>query len=250
MLLLISSPELMMRILISLSILLAQSLILTQQVSADGLLYQLPEDGTSAEFELTGSVERGGQSIEFTGTVSMNSVGQEVVDGEACRWIEFRFTLKRSPEEQGQAAFKFLIPESEFAAGKNPAARIHKGWFKEADKMVVEFPDLTSPQAGPIPAFVAGAFADAKTLETVTVDSPLGKLECKQVTGSTTFKQGSRDHKYTLTTSLNESAPFGVVKSQMKIDFMSNGELEGTGTMNLTLKSVGKDAKAVIPNGK
>lgn len=213
---------------------------------ADGLIYKLPKDGTSVEFEMKGSYERNGQTMEFDGTFSMSSVGKETVDGEACRWIEFKMVMKREGNEQTILS-KVLVPEKQLAAGKSPISHVKKAWLKQGDREAKEV-DLSGPQAGPMPALLAGPFSDAKKLEAETIDSGLGKLECKGVTGSTQFKQGSQDHKYTFTNRLNDKAPFGVVTSEMKFEMTRDGQQAGSGTMTLKLVKVGKDAVTEIPN--
>jgi hypothetical protein len=214
---------------------------------ADGLIYKLPKDGTSVEFEMNGSFERNGETMEFEGTFSMSSVGKETVDGEACRWIEFKMIWKREGDERA-IRVKALVPEKQLAAGKSPFSHVKKTWFKQGDQEAKEITDFSDRDAGPLPSFLAGPFDDAKKLEAETIDSGLGKLKCKGVTGSMQFQQGTLDHSYTFTNRLNDKAPFGVVASEMKFEMMSNGQLIGSGTMTIKVAKVGKDAATEIPN--
>ena len=231
----------------SIAMLAALSAIPIAGARADGLIYRLPKDGTSIEFKLTGSFERNDETKEFDGTLLMSSVGKETVDGEACRWIEFKMVMTQDGNERTVIA-KVLVPEKQLAAGKSPASHVKKTWYKPEGADAKELADLSNRSAGPLPAFLAGPFADAKTLKAKTIDSRLGKLDCKGVTGSTQFKLGSQDQKYSFTSRLNDKAPFGVVACELKIEITQNGQQQGTGTLTFKAAKVGKDAVTGIPN--
>ena len=218
---------------------------------ADGLIYRLPKDGTSVEFEMKESFERNGQKMESDGTFSMSFAGKETVDGEACRWIEFKMVMKLGGNVQTIVA-KVLVPEKQLAAGKHPFSHVKKAWLKQGDREAKELSDdeLSGNDGGPLPAFLAGPFDDAKTPKSETIDSGLGKLEIKVVTGSTQFKQGLMDNKYTFTNRLNDKAPFGVVASEIKFELTQNDQQVNSGTMTFKLAKVGKDAMKGIPNNK
>ncbi|MCH7686912.1 MAG: hypothetical protein IH899_09565 [Planctomycetes bacterium] len=215
---------------------------------ADGLIYQLPADGTSVEFEMKLSFERNGQTMNMDGTFSMSSVGKETVDGEACRWVEFKMVWKQGDRDR-TIHCKVLVPEKQLAAGKSPIKHVKKAWLKQGDGEAKEMTDFSDPQAGPLPAFLAGPFKDAQKLEAETVDSGLGKLECKGVTGSVQFKLGSRDQEFTFTNRLHKKAPFGVVAAEVQIEITRDGQQARSGTMQIKVSKVGKNAVTEIPNG-
>ena len=139
---------------------------------ADGLIYKLPKDGTSVEFEMKASFGRNGQKIESNGTFSMSSVGKETVDGETCRWIEFKMVMKMEGNEQTIVA-KVLVPEKQLTAGKHPFSHVKKAWLKQGDREAKELSDgeILGNDGGPLPAFLGGPFSDAKKLEPVTVST-------------------------------------------------------------------------------
>ena len=64
----------------------------TEAALADGLVYQLPEDGSWVRYELEGcrpaSSGNAKQEIGMRGNVTISSVGVVEVDNEPCRWIE------------------------------------------------------------------------------------------------------------------------------------------------------------------
>ena len=60
-------------------------------VRADGLLYQLPKDGTWASYDLNVSVQR---ETTMTGILRLASVGQVTEDKTPCRWIEVQIEVQ------------------------------------------------------------------------------------------------------------------------------------------------------------
>ena len=208
---------------------------------ADGLLYQLPEDGTKAVFDL--KIETRG--MEGTGTLTMSSVGKVTEDGKACRWIEFALDVKFG-ERAHKTVAKVLIPESEMTAGKKPFENRVRGWVRLNEGQ--ESVKLEQANFGPVPAFLAGPFEDSKKLEEAEVDSPsLGKVKCAGVSGTLTYED-RRKNVVAMETRLHKTAAFGVVSSKMDVKVERNGELAQDVVITLALKSVGKDAKSELPD--
>ena len=87
-----------------------------------------------------------------------------------------------------------------------------------------------------------------KKLDAEIVESSLGKLECKGVTGTTEFPIGGRKNVVTFTNRLHKKAPFGIVSSEMQIAVSRDGQAERNMTMRITLSKVGKDAKSELPD--
>ena len=87
---------------------------------AEGLLYELPDDGHWVRFEMDGKgTEPDGTEIAIVGTLTMSSVGTTEIDGEKCRWIEIVADAKRAGEPFTDID-KLLIPEDQLAKGKEP----------------------------------------------------------------------------------------------------------------------------------
>jgi len=65
---------------------------------ADGLLYQVPEDGAWVRFEAPYAFKGEGmeQPGRGKGTMTMACVGTAVEGSEKCRWIEFNVHLQDS----------------------------------------------------------------------------------------------------------------------------------------------------------
>src|SRR5262249_8257469 len=138
---------------------------------AEGLLYQLPEDGSWVRFDVqytfkVSGMEKAGLG---TGTITMASVGKARVGSEPCRWIEFKMQLKDSGKEHTLIR-KLLIPEKYLKKGENPTEHVVRGWAKFNDEDV----ERAVPVHGRWPAFLAGPFQDEKKLEKQLVNSKLG----------------------------------------------------------------------------
>src|SRR5262245_3407124 len=101
------------------------SVLCAGMARADGLLYQLPEDGSWVRFEAqytfkAEGMEKPGQG---TGTLTMASVGKVVEGSEPCRWIEFELKLKDIGPEQVLIR-KLLIPEKYLKKGENATEHV------------------------------------------------------------------------------------------------------------------------------
>src|SRR5579872_1844498 len=183
---------------------------------ADGLFYKLPEDGTSARFDLDLSGGPTGTEMKSTGTLTMSSVGRVTENDEKCRWIEFKLVLKNQQDQERTIISKVLIPEKHLAKGKSPADHLVRGWLKREMGEVQELNDLKNPNAGPLPAFLSGPLKDAKDLEAIEIDSILGKLACAGQTGRNESEQGAIMAVAEFENRLHEKAPFGVVASKIR----------------------------------
>ena len=104
-------------------------LSLSQSVSAQGLIWNLPEDGSLVHYEGTyrqveaqpGSSE-GNLEMEWIRHLTIKSVGKEDAEyrGQTvpCRWIEFKLQTGRVKDgliatgTVGERIYKVLVPES------------------------------------------------------------------------------------------------------------------------------------------
>lgn len=93
--------------------------------SGQGLIYNLPEDGTSVEYEGTltqSSGEQDAAPLTWTSQLTLKSVGREQAeyDGQMqpCRWIEIKVVTGTSgaagidPGPVGARIYKVLVPEA------------------------------------------------------------------------------------------------------------------------------------------
>jgi hypothetical protein len=220
----------------------------TPAARADGLIYQLPANGASARFdtETTGSFN--GQERMFKGSLTISSVGETTVDGEKCRWIEFRMMNKRDDQERVTIA-KCLIPEKDLGRGKSAGEHLIRGWMKQGDGEPQAFTDLKSAQGGGrLAGYVAGPPQNPGELDKVEIDSPLGKLACAGVTGNREIEQGNGSTRLTFENRLHEKSLFGIVTAVWKFERVVNGQITGMGTTRMTLADTGTTALSELPD--
>jgi hypothetical protein len=214
----------------------------------DGLIYRLPEDGTSVRYDLDMKVGRDGMEKSAGGYLAVSSVGKEQVNDQPCRWIEFKMVFDIDGKERTIVA-KTLIPEKALKRGENAGAHMIRGWLKQRDE-AEELRDLQGSNAGPLPAFLAGAAPDAKTLDKKKIDSKLGMLDCAGVVGTHTFQQGQENVTIKQETRLHDKAPFGVVNSRMEFHIERDGVSRERGVMTLTILEVTQGARSELPENK
>jgi len=224
---------------------------LTSMVRADGLMYRLPEDGASAQFNLEFTAGPTGIEKKGTGEIRISSVGETVFNNEKCRWLEFRFTLKMEQQDQERLMIaKLLIPEKHLGKGQSPGENVVRGWFKQGTGEVQELNDLKQLHNGPLLAFLSGPFKDAKELEKIEVDGILGKLACAGQTGRNDAAQDNVMATSEFENRLHEKAPFGLVTSNIKIEVRKNGQLQEIVNISLKLTDVGTTALSELPDRK
>ena len=217
----------------------------TVPVSADGLLYQLPEDGEWVQFDSEVTITRGDATKNATGTLRMSSVGAVTENGQKCRWIEFNLTLTVDGNERVIVA-KVLLPEAHLKEGQKPIENRIRGWVRiDADADIVE---LTENNLGPIPAFLANPLTDVKKLEAVMVNSKLGDLSCVGLTGHTEFADGNTTNTVSYETRRHQKAPFGVVTSQLMIEVERDGKVAEKLGLDMKISDFGKSASSELAN--
>lgn len=115
---------------------------------ADGLIHQLPPDGSWARFEVSGNAVApdGTERVTIEGTQTIRSVGSAAVDDQPCRWIELEseMAFKRSDGRGGKMndVFKLLIPEKYLTRGQNPRDHVLKAYKRSSAQALREL-DLT-----------------------------------------------------------------------------------------------------------
>ncbi len=210
--------------------------------SADGLLYQLPKDGTAAHFDISVAFE--GLDRPTTGTLVMSSVGAETIDGKMCRWIELHMSVTDGKRSQDKVA-KLLIPEAELQAGKSPLDHVVRAWRREqADGETVAFGD-PKHTGTPIPAFLTGPLKEPGKGDDQTVEVGDRELKCTTLTGRETYGEGDSALVTQFTVARTDDAPFGVAKLELQIDAFGK-----KGTIDLVLVKTSTNAKSLLPDAK
>lgn len=212
---------------------------------ADGLVFQLPADGSWARFGLKGELIRQNNTNPFSGTVILRSVGKIEESGEKCRWVEIELLLG-----DDKTIYKLLVPEKGLKKGENPLAQSIRAWIQHASDAPEK---LTEPHKAPfLPALLGAPLSDAKTLEDQEIENAkLGMLKCKRISGK---RKQERDDGLVIESThelcLHEKAPFGAVAA--KIDFAGKrGMFEDfRGSYSITFEDSGANAKSELPEFK
>ena len=202
---------------------------------ADGLLYQLPEDGAWAQFEVR-ITNRAGSTR--TAQITMRSVGR-VQENEACRWIELKL-----PIEESTQVVKLLVPEKYLKEGQAPLDHVVRGWRKLGDEVPVT---LTNPHTFWLLVLLPGPLDNVKKLDREVVESKLGRLECEGLTGRTHVKEEDgyeEDLAYTIRR--HPKAPFGVVSCRFECKVLFGGKLKDVVNFQLKLTDFGKEAESEL----
>lgn len=222
---------------------------------ADGLLYQLPKDGTWARFRIDGKAKQAdGTPVTLVGTMTLSSVGTTAVDGQRCRWIEIATEGKRNDEEFTEID-KLLIPEKHLARGQRPLQHVLKVWHQHSQLSDVprEIKQADALRAhclkGGIRHFLHGPFKTEEKLARALVTSKLGKLKCEGIKATEQPDDGGASLDFTYIIRLHKKAPFGVVTWELKAKLEHNGQTVSM-TTKLTLSDFGKDAKSALPQCK
>jgi hypothetical protein len=233
---------------------------------ADGLLYRLPKDGTWVRYsakQIIAFPEQGKvEKMTAEGTLTLASVGQATVKGEACRWIEV--VTQAKPSTGGgevKSIFKALIPERHLKTGGSPLMHWIKGWAKFGDQEPQELTkELLSNSAMTLNIIASGPLQDSKPLKRKVIETKLGKLTCEGVSGQLILKGASvsvkngevtrRDMKLSVENYFSDKVPFGVAFSRMRAG-VDMGEMPATLLeAEFILQAVGTDAKSQLPDRK
>ncbi len=230
--------------------------------AADGMVYQLPEDGAWAKFSLEGvfldpDEQKIATDANITGTLTISSVGTVQLEGIPCRWIEITIDAQRDGKVFKEVD-KLLIPEAELGAGKQPLEHVRDAWYlhssidggkprriEDVRKMDVVYIQRIRPILHP-------PFAGEKKLDKAVVDCKLGKVACECTTAEETEKHEGSDIQYhsSYTIYRHDQAPFGVAAWQAVNRVQRSDELLGTMKLHVTLIDFGKDAKSSIAEGQ
>lgn len=226
----------------SLTILL---LTLACSARAEALVQTLPADRTWVGFHVVLKE----QDRETTPTWYLRSVGGKLVDGKKCRWIElqsreFDQTLNK---ERNVILYKVLVAESEFGAGKNPLSKALKVWVKAGDEDPREVESIAA--ADPyLSLVIGGPVAGVKKLDQKEpVDWQEGRLQCDVLSGASRTEFGQFKVEVTHRVCRHNDVPFGIAaaKQEFKVSF---GTQSTGGSVDFTLKAIGKDAKSELPS--
>ena len=218
---------------------------LADTASADGLIYQLPEDGTGVTYDMEIKQTVRGRENTTNGTLTIKSVGETILGGESCRWIECKMVTRLGRFDQVVIS-KTLIPEKQLGKGKSPLDHVIRHWHKFGKSDAREMMEMAGKGVA-IP-YLAGPPKDDKSIEAIEVESKLGNLDCPGATGTLEFESDKTTIRFEFENRLHEKAPFGVVAAVWKFEMKKDGQIEATGTTTLTLAEIDSAATSDLPD--
>jgi hypothetical protein len=220
----------------------------TPRATADGLITQLPDDGSWAEFELKLTLTENGQKREHSAYLRLSSVGHDEHQGTKCRWVELQVSRTEPPKPDEVA--KILVPEESLKSGKVTVASLIRGWLKPGDEEATEL-DKDHPRLGigPLAILLSGSFSDSQTIEKEDVKvEGLGPLACGKTTGKHELPMSqSESLPADITIWRHSKASFGTVKLRVHI-VDKRPERERDGVFEAVQVKSGKDAKSALPD--
>lgn len=243
---------------------------------ADGLIYQLPADGTWARYGIqmkaTARTEgRAPQEFDLKGSLTVSIVGQVMEEGERCRWLEVKSEVSPvgHPEDIARVLLKLLIPEKHLQRGEDPLAHVLRMYYsrKGGGAMEVPMERIEDPwrkryEIERFRSIFPRPLEDVKSFGKETVATRIGALECEKITGRSSLpksplREGAEwawDGKFEFL--LNNAAPFGVVgmRSERTGYETSSGENRRKTEMDtltiLTIGDVGDNATSDLVDAK
>ena len=218
------------------------------KVAADGLITQLPDDGSWAEFELKLILTENGEKREPSAYLRLSSVGHDEHQGVKCRWVELQ--LSRIEPSQSDEVTKILVPEESLKSGKLTATNVIRGWRKSGDEEATQL-DKDQPRLkiGPLAMLLSDSSSDSQKPENEEVKvEGLGALACEKTTGKHDLPMSESENlPADITLWRNSKAVFGTAKLRVHI-LDKRPEREREGVFEALQVKSGKDAKSALPD--
>lgn len=238
----------------------------------DGLIFQLPPDGTFCKYAVTMEGEGGAEGekakelprfkMANEGTMTISSVGEVTRSQQKCRWIELKSDI---PKGQGykKLVLKMLIPEDQLTRGKDPLSHCVLTYFdpkpideKKLESYIDEGFNRVQYEIDRFRVSFPQPLENSKSLLRETVETPAGKFEgCEVVTGTYDYDGpilgGARStFKGTYRIIIHPDVPYGVVSMDVKVEGREiHGDFAGNFvfTQKMVLAEVGKNAVSALP---
>jgi hypothetical protein len=245
--------------------------LLPNLLYSDGLILQLPKDGTWADYQFDFTVRNDdwtrptedrknvitqkAHAEHEKGKFRIASIGKVTNGEETARWIEFVITYEREVERSylpKKEVMKVLVSEKYLVKGENPLNHAIEAWTWRDPGQLSKLSDAGKIAETPMIWILAGPLKDAKSLPKVNIETKYGNLACEG-------EKGTLDHKlpdgaiyhFEVENRLHPDSPFGVVSSQM------TGESPETSnqpklnfTWSVKLIEYGNNATSAIPDSK
>lgn len=230
---------------------------------ADGLIFQLPADGTWARYAVKSEADFGfkgtpPQHLGMVRTLTVSSVGEATRNDQSCRWIELELENKGKQEgAYSKLILKLLIPQEYLRRGEDPLAHPVLTFFdpKPADRrapLVESYIDQGFNRIQYEIERFRNVFPkpldNPTRLKAETIETPVGKFaDCEVLAGTTGLdgqlvNNGRMTYKATYRLFLHPKAPFGLVAMHV--------ELKGTEYGRRPVSVSSKDTLVLSESGK
>ncbi|MCH7686308.1 MAG: hypothetical protein IH899_06465 [Planctomycetes bacterium] len=223
------------------------------ETRANGLIQKLPQDGSWVRYHTRINIEKP-QKTEFTGTLTIRSVGRKTVNNEPCRWIEFDMTMNIENRTE-RTISKILVPEKLFKSEKSVSPKVIRGWIKRNDADPKEETDTEKLSSDEFAAFLPDPSRKVKTVKVKkTVDYQKGQLTVESaITGSVKLPVPENakikiESTFDFTMWSHEKVPFGTAEAKWEFSSKLEDQLLSKGTVTLTLEDFGTGAKSALPD--
>ncbi|MBW3540505.1 MAG: hypothetical protein KY476_09550 [Planctomycetes bacterium] len=223
-------------------------------LQADGLVWQLPEDGSWVEYEATGTQLEPEEKKISTGKLLLRSVGTVMEGGEKNRWLELEFTVKLvgDDDRMHHAVYKYLIPEKHLGKGKSPIENVVRSWFQVhgRDQEPREISNAVTRDGEAIVPYLGPPLLDARqTEEKRRIEHQKGTVDAIAVRGQQKALAEKQRHLKGVTIWLAEEIPFGVAAMDSYVEVSREGE-EYRFKAELVVHDFGTGAKSALPDVK
>jgi hypothetical protein len=221
---------------------------------AEGIIYQLPDDGAWTSFNVSGRgiAPDGTVTVTIEGTQTLRSVGRSAVDNKQCRWIEIEsemtFQRKGGPPAAFKEIIKVLVPEAHLVKGENPRGHVIKAYKGNAAETIREL-NLKGKDAREIQSLDELFHSPLKLVSALAVSEIKTEKQTWKCDGFT-GKSDEDGTVFTTDTRTNKEAPFGVVTYRYEKDRQRNNKSQGKRTMEWRLVDFGNDATSAAPSAK
>jgi hypothetical protein len=230
---------------------------------ADGLIFQLPPDGTWARYTLKTEAKFGfggaqALPLSLVRTLTVSSVGEVKRNDQTCRWIELELENKGAGKGLYQKLIlKLLIPQDYLRRGEDPLAHPVLTFFdpKPADRrapLVESYIDEGFNRIQYEIERFRNVFPkpldNPTKLKAETVETPAGKFEdCEVIAGTSSLdgqlvNNGRTAYHASYRLFLHPKAPFGLVAMHV--------ELKGTEYGHRAVFVSSKDTLTLSQSGK
>lgn len=231
--------------------LVSASCCVTAEARAGGLIQELPQDGSWVKYHLVQTQTReGGGLDERSASVTISSVGQTVVNGQPCRWIEIYCPEYPLAERKPRTIGKVLVPEAHLGRGRQTSEHALRGW-EQVDDYVEEIrkEELRSMRGLGLTSFLLfspDALVPPQPLKKPrTIKYQDGELTCGGIKGAgetALGDSGAAEVTYRIWT--HKNVPFGV--AAMTVEFRKDGNDAEVTTHEFVLTDFGTGAKTKL----